>query len=209
MPPPLESSPLLRLLRYFRTCAVAFYQPALDEKHAHLHLHLFLLLLLIIPHAPPFCSPPPFSRGMSFFNPFIYIPPSHGLCGCSVWAVDTGRGSCEHYGDLKRGSEGKKKQQLKKRGGTPHLSLCLSSSSSSSSAAAAAAARHPRIMQHLKPWRALLLLTVLWQPGMSDKYGRMMMTVRRMRVKAEIRLLCLPRAVVHDVSAAFYDFMVI
>ncbi|KAM8749175.1 protein tyrosine phosphatase receptor type Na [Acanthopagrus schlegelii] len=26
-------------------------------------------------------------------------------------------------------------------------------------------------MQHLKPWRALLLLTVLWQPGMSDKYG--------------------------------------
>ncbi|XP_067370852.1 protein tyrosine phosphatase receptor type Na isoform X2 [Channa argus] len=26
-------------------------------------------------------------------------------------------------------------------------------------------------MQHLKPWRALLLLTVLWQPGISDKYG--------------------------------------
>ncbi|XP_044074021.1 protein tyrosine phosphatase receptor type Na isoform X1 [Siniperca chuatsi] len=27
------------------------------------------------------------------------------------------------------------------------------------------------IMQHLKPWRALLLLTVLCQPGISDKYG--------------------------------------
>ncbi|XP_078117806.1 protein tyrosine phosphatase receptor type Na isoform X1 [Sander vitreus] len=26
-------------------------------------------------------------------------------------------------------------------------------------------------MQHLKPWRALLLLTVLCQPGISDKYG--------------------------------------
>ncbi|XP_042282370.1 protein tyrosine phosphatase receptor type Na [Thunnus maccoyii] len=26
-------------------------------------------------------------------------------------------------------------------------------------------------MQHLKPWRALLLLTVLFQPGISDKYG--------------------------------------
>lgn len=26
-------------------------------------------------------------------------------------------------------------------------------------------------MQHLKPWRALLLLTVLCQPGTSDKYG--------------------------------------
>ncbi|XP_029967566.1 protein tyrosine phosphatase receptor type Na [Salarias fasciatus] len=26
-------------------------------------------------------------------------------------------------------------------------------------------------MQHLKPWRALLLLTVLCQPGVSDKYG--------------------------------------
>ncbi|XP_047456284.1 protein tyrosine phosphatase receptor type Na [Mugil cephalus] len=26
-------------------------------------------------------------------------------------------------------------------------------------------------MQHLKPWRALLLLTVLYQPGISDKYG--------------------------------------
>ncbi|KAM9851406.1 protein tyrosine phosphatase receptor type Na [Aulostomus maculatus] len=26
-------------------------------------------------------------------------------------------------------------------------------------------------MQHLKPWRALLLLTVMWQPGASDKYG--------------------------------------
>ncbi|KAL3970093.1 cytoplasmic tRNA 2-thiolation protein 1 [Sarotherodon galilaeus] len=26
-------------------------------------------------------------------------------------------------------------------------------------------------MQHLKPWRALLLLTVLYQPGICDKYG--------------------------------------
>ncbi|KAK2839670.1 hypothetical protein Q5P01_013410 [Channa striata] len=26
-------------------------------------------------------------------------------------------------------------------------------------------------MQHLKPWRAVLLLTVLWQPAAPDKYG--------------------------------------
>lgn len=69
-------------------------------------------------------------------------------------------------------------------------------------------------MQHLKPWRALLLLTVLWQPGMSDKYGkltvmrmRMMRMMWMMRMKAEIWLLCFPQ--VHGVSAAFYDFIVI
>ena len=29
------------------------------------------------------------------------------------------------------------------------------------------------IMQHLRPWRALLLLSVLYQPGTSEKYGKM------------------------------------
>lgn len=30
-------------------------------------------------------------------------------------------------------------------------------------------------MQHLKPWRALLLLAVLYQPAVSEKYGKVMM----------------------------------
>lgn len=29
-----------------------------------------------------------------------------------------------------------------------------------------------RIMQHLSPWRAVLLVTVLCQPGITDKYGK-------------------------------------
>ena len=161
------------------------------------------------PARPALLFTPPLLARNEFFQP-IYLYSS------VTWALWVQCVSCRHrprlvwtlWGFKKRQRGKKKNNNLKKGGGTPHLSLCLSSSSSAA-AAAAAAARHPRIMQHLKPWRALLLLTVLWQPGMSDKYGRMMMTVRRMRVKAEIRLLCLPRAVVHDVSAAFYDFMVI
>lgn len=83
---------------------------------AHHHPH---------PHAPPFFFTP-LSRGMSSFSPFIYIPPSHGLCGCSVWAVDTGRGSCEQYGDLKRGSEGEKKIPTKRKKGGLRIFLSAS-----------------------------------------------------------------------------------
>lgn len=41
-------------------------------------------------------------------------------------------------------------------------------------------------MQQLKPWRALLLLAVLCQPGTSDRYGKMILTEMMLRVKAQL-----------------------
>lgn len=52
---------------------------------------------------------------------------------------------------------------------------CAAAASSSRLVSSAAAG----IMQHLRPWRALLLLAVLYQPGTAEKYGKM----RRMRTR--------------------------
>ena len=165
------------------------------KQHAHLHLFLLLIIITRTPR-PLFFLPPPLARN-EFFQP-IYL---YSSVTRALWMQCV---SCRHrpplvwtlWGFKKRQRGKKKKKSKKKKKRKKHLFLCVSSSSS-----AAAAARHQRIMQHLKPWRALLLLTVLWQPGMSDKYGKLVVTVMRMMrmmmLKAELWLVCFPQ--VHGV----------
>lgn len=119
------------------------------------------------PHAPPFRREELVFLAHLFIWVFFYL--SHGLW-VAVWAVDTGYGSLEHDGDLRAGPNQKD---------SAHLSLCISE-------------RHHKTMQHLKPWRALLLFAVLCQPGVSDKYGKvidMMMMVVVARSLLEITML--------------------
>ena len=89
-----------------------------------------------------------FFLSICFSSPFF--PLSHELLGFSV--------SCLHYRSWKHDEDLEEEN-------TPHPSISIPS----------AAVALQRIMQHLKPWRALLLLTVLYQPAVSEKYGKVMM----------------------------------
>lgn len=150
----LESSLLLHLRLHLLLQVVAFVISAVVQRCVDTTLLLHILLPILTPR----------HCGKEFCEPSIDVFLSHGLWG-AMWAVDTDWDSFRRWWGFKRGTEAK---------GTPHLSLCISS----------AAGRLQGIMQHLKPWRALLLLTVLCQPGISDKYGKMTVVTELMMARS-------------------------
>lgn len=123
-------------------------------------LHSLSLCLLFL---HPYLAPP--SQRKKWLLPTIcfYIFPSLWGFSGGVWALTTGccwrKWGINIYIYIYIG--------LKKKGRGPKAKEVRISVSASP------APRPERIMQHLQPWRALLLFTVLWQPGSSDKYGKM------------------------------------